>query len=510
MVEYFVGLYISNIFKVIIFSLLVFLILRRTNFEKFKKITEKYSNYILFSLIFLYIIVFSTLSILKHNNFNTNCYDLASYIQPIYQTLKGNFLYCSHEGKIYLGVHTSFSLLLFVPFYFIYPSPYLILFLQSVILATGAIPVYLIAKEKLKNNTLSLIFSFLYLIYPPLHYINLYDFHPDILVIPSFLFAFYFMQKQDYFKMCIFLLIAFLTKEQMSLITFIFGIYILIFHKKYILGSMISLVSLVWFFTSVFYIIPYFAGGVYQHFSGYNYLGETFSDKIKTIFTQPIFLAKNLLTPVKIGYIILIFLPLCFLSFLSLYILFSFPTFAINLLSNTIQHNSIFFQYTASIIPFLFISAIHGFQKIKIKNFSIFLLSLSLFFSYYFGPSPISKTFWDKNYKLGEFKTLNFYKSVYIPTSRTNILKEAIKKIPENASCSAQTQVCPHLINREKLYMFPNIPEDTNYIVIDKKGNIWPMTHKKEYEDYVKKLLADKRYNVIFERDGVIVLKRKY
>lgn len=508
--EYFAKLYIINIFKIIIFSIFIFLIYRKINLnpERYKIFAERNSKFILLFLVILYTIVFSLLSILKHNNFNTNCYDLASYLQPIYQTIKGNLLYCSPEGKNYLGVHSTFSLLLFVPFYYIFPDAHFILFLQSLILALGAVPIYLIAKEKLTKSH-SLLFAFLYLICPPLHYINLYDFHSDILVVPSFLFAFYFLSKKDYLKMCIFLTIAFLTKEQMSLTILIFGLYIFFIHKKRILGASISIISLIWFFATVFYIIPYFSPSkTFQHFAGYGWLGDTFFDKIKTFFFNPLFVLENVLTPVKIGYVILLFLPVAYLSFLSSIILFAFPTFFINLLSNTIQHNSIFFQYTASIIPFLFISAIYGFSKIKIKKFSLLILFLSLFFSYYFGPSPLSKSFWCKNYQLGEFKTLNFNISCYLPTSHTSVLLKAIKIIPENSSASVQTQIAPHLINREELYLFPDIPKNTEYIIIDKKGNIWPLIDRNEYEIIVKKLLQDKRYTIIFEKDEVIVLRR--
>ncbi len=509
--EEFVKLYITNIFKIIIFSATIFLIYRKINLnpERYKNFTERWAKFILLFLVILYTIVFSLLSILKHNNFNTNCYDLASYLQPIYQTIKGNFLYCSHEGKNYLGVHTSFSLLLFVPFYYVFPDARFILFLQSLVLALGAVPLYLIAREKLTKN-LSLLFAFLYLIYPPLHYINLYDFHPDILVVPSFLFAFYFLSKKDYLKMYIFLAIVCLTKEQMSLTILIFGLYIFFIHKKRTKGASISIISLIWFFTSVFYIIPYFSPSkTFQHFLGYSYLGFTLTDKIKTIFFNPQFVLENVLTPVKIGYIILLFLPVAYLSFLSSIILFAFPTFFINLLSNTIQHNSIFFQYTASIIPFVFISAIYGFSKIKIKNFSLLILFLSLFFSYYFGPSPLSKSFWCKNYQLGEFKTLNFNISCYLPTLHTSVLQKAIKIIPENSSISAQTQIAPHLINRKGLYLFPDIPKNTEYIIIDKKGNIWPIVDRNEYMTIVQKLLLDKRWTIIFEEDGVVVLRGK-
>jgi len=100
-----------------------------------------------------------------------------------------------------------------------------------------------------------------------------------------------------------------------------------------------------------------------------------------------------------IDYLTKIFLPLGFFSLLSpLTLIFGIPDFSINLLSNNSQLRQIYYQYTSTITPFIFISGIYGvkqfikwFPKIPKLYIIIYLLVFTLFSAYFFGPLPGAK-----------------------------------------------------------------------------------------------------------------------
>jgi uncharacterized membrane protein len=125
--------------------------------------------------------------------------DLGVMDQALWNTLKGRFLMADHTRiddnfRCYLTNHFRPILLLFLPFYIFFPDPKTLLFLQSVSIALGAIPLYLLAKEKLKNELSCIFLICSYLLYPYIGNANLFEFHPNSLI-PCFLLFFLSLVK---------------------------------------------------------------------------------------------------------------------------------------------------------------------------------------------------------------------------------------------------------------------------------------------------------------------------
>ena len=89
--------------------------------------------------------------------------DLAIFEQSLWMTLQGHFFYSSLLTMSQFGLHNSPILFFILPVYALFQNTEVLLILQSFIYGLGAIPVYLIAREKLKGG-LGLFFSGLYLL----------------------------------------------------------------------------------------------------------------------------------------------------------------------------------------------------------------------------------------------------------------------------------------------------------------------------------------------------------
>lgn len=95
------------------------------------------------------------------------------------------------------------------------------------------------------------------------------------------------------------------------------------------------------------------------------------------------------------------------------------------------------------------------------------LLSCALASVIVFGPSPLSASFWLKDFKLAPFRTLNFHKSQYQSDGRRSLLVEAVGFIPLEAVVSGEQFLLPLVYDRGGLRVFPELG-GANAVFIDR------------------------------------------
>lgn len=246
---------------------------------------------ILWVLISCYAVTFSYYSIQTHNSFSTG-YDLANADQTIWNSAYGQFFSLSSKGKLLsrLTIHADFILAVLAPIYLVWDDVRMLLIIQSVFLALGAIPTFLIGQYVLKNNLYALVIAVLYLLNPNMQWTNMYDFHGVALAIPLLLFTFYFALRKQWKWYALFAFFSILTKEEIPLMIAMIGLYIFFFLKNKKVGLISFLFGVSWFCIVVFIVMPYVRGGQ-EHwvFAWYQLSGpETEGDLPKTPFVQEI------------------------------------------------------------------------------------------------------------------------------------------------------------------------------------------------------------------------------
>ena len=82
------------------------------------------------------------------------------------------------------------------------------------------------------------------------------------------------------------------------------------------------------------------------------------------------------------------------------------------------------------------------------------------------------------------------------------VIAEALAKVPADASVSADQALGAQLSARERITTFPLIG-GADYVVLDSQGRYGPWRARA-----LKKLRANPDYELVFERDGVLVFKR--
>ncbi|MEA2036095.1 MAG: DUF2079 domain-containing protein [Nanoarchaeota archaeon] len=403
-------------------------------------------------MIITYFVLFSTLSILKHESFFSTAHDLGVYDQSVWG-YRNLHLTDSVGGTPILAGHVQPILFIMSLFYLIYSSPITLLVIQSFMIALGALPLYLLSMRVLKNRLVSLSISAAYLLYPSIQFANLFDFHPLVLAVPFIFFSFYFLEKRNYKAFMISLFLAGLCKEYIPLIFLPLGIYIFLSHKKKGLGMLIALVGVGWFVINVKLIVPIFSRGHYLSIAANSYFGSSFSEIIRTIITRPIYVAQYLLVLNKLAFLILLLTPVVLGVFAFLapeFLLLGITEIAIVFLYTPNSLSDIVYHHQVLLVSFIMIATIYGIRRLNkfvkarklipkkniMPGISILLLSTAFFANMSYGPFAI----------LYDLEDFNPY-SEYAKTGH-----EFLSMIPEDVSVAAPNWILPHLSHRKNAY----------------------------------------------------------
>lgn len=461
-----------------------------THISKIRNI--EFYDLIVLLAIFVYGIIFSYFTVLKHNVFQSFAWDLGIFDQALYTTLRGKFLYYTPE--LYLNLsgcvfaqHISPILLLLLPLYAIRPSATTLLVVKSFVLALGAFPLYLIANKVLKNKKISALLALIYLLYPPLQAANWFDFQPQVFL-PLFIFSSYYFMKVRRWKLYFLMtLLALMVQEHIAIIIFVLSAYILVSHWKTLLPALkdrqinealISIATMmlciIWFISAI-------------HWKGSFPINQQFIERYKAVGTysvlgvkkDPLFLPVNVLLnpqrawdaimydyPIKLLYIVLLFGPLAFLPFRSTLSLGIFALLMPFLLSNYWAYYTIGAHYPLYILSFIFLAAVNALKQIHPKAqlpiLEIALMATILLIASTSPLSPMSEPFGAAKMRILWYPDVNLS-----PTEHSESLHDLLRLIPPEASVLTQNHIFPHVSARLHAYVVPPIEpyeNDTTYV----------------------------------------------
>jgi uncharacterized membrane protein len=339
---------------------------------------------------------------------------------------------------------------------------------------------------------------------PFIQFTNLYDFHAVVLATTFLLAAFYFLIKKRYILMTIFLILSGITKEQVWIVTSIFGFFLLFqkIKKIKILGLGIIIFSIAIFLFLVSYAIPQSLGSQHFALAYYSDFGNSPSQVIKNVIFSPQQVTSVIFEQTRLEYLKQIFMPMGFISILSpVLLIFALPDLLINLLSNNPQLYQRYYQYSATITHFIFISAIYTiktiikwFPKLPKLYLGIYLIFFTLLSAYLLGPLPKSK------YP----NTAMFTK----PYPDGKIVENLLSKIPEKYSVAATNNLGAHLSHRQQLTTIPlGIANSDVILFLLNDGSAKPSLRVQR--DMANTLSRDKNYIKIFMKDDFVVFKKR-
>jgi uncharacterized membrane protein len=431
-------------------------------------ILVRYEVWIVAALAASYLILYGVLSVLRHTTYHSFGSDLGIFDQVFWNTTQGRPFESTISLSLplphsYFGDHFAIIYWLLFPFYYLVPRPETLLVIQTVFLGLGAIPLYLLARDRLPAGYPRLVWVLAYYLFLPVAYVNLFDFHETALSVVPLGLTLYFLMRGNIGWFLLSLLSTFLVKEEMPLIGMAFGVFIILGLRRLKLGLGVLAGSLAAFFAIVNLIMPALAGGssgpYFRARLAYRYgeLGGSPGEILIRSLTDPIRVFRLLAQPKKIKFLIALFGPVlgltAFSGFAAVLVL---PTLAYLLISNYEPQFSFTSHYVAPLIPLVLGTSLIGLSRFRADIQSWLaggVLLSSLVFSVFFGDLPFSRHF---DYSL--FREEPRY-TAFIPS---------LSLIPADASVASENNLTPHLTHRRHIYVieFEGI-QDAEYLALD-------------------------------------------
>jgi len=175
--------------------------------------------------IMTYTAVFTTLCSLRYQAFfSYEWEDEAAENQMLWNTAHGDLFQQTIFDRKFLIDHFSPIYIFIAPFYRLFPKIYTFYFILSIGLGLGALPIYFLSKNLLNSSFKAMSISYIYLFYPPLHWMNFSaPLEPVLFSVPLLLSAFYFFIKNKLKTSMVFILLPFMCKENIALVVILLG-----------------------------------------------------------------------------------------------------------------------------------------------------------------------------------------------------------------------------------------------------------------------------------------------
>lgn len=463
------------------------------------------------TMILVFVVIFASLSYRQHVLLGTFGFDLGIFDQGIWLLSQFEEPFVTVRGLNFFGNHLNLTSVLFVPFYWLGAGPGFLNVVQVLAIASGAIPLWLIARERLGNDWIALPVSAAYLLNPTLQWGTWWGFHPDALAITPFLFASYFAMRKrwGWFSFCI--VLTLFAKEDAALIVFGLGLYIALKLDRKV-GALTSLAALAWLLAATKLFIPLANGGQGPFYEDlYGAFGSDIVSIARNVLFNPTQVLDLASEEERLTYFRHLLTPVAFLALLSpLLLAVAGPQLLANIISVQPYTYQIRYQYSLLITTVIFLATVQAIRKrgktMGQRRFLVGLLvACALASNVALSPSPIGT---------------QFDESIWPTVSPTPDIKRAgLALIPEDAAVSATYYLVPQLTHRREIFEYPNPwspanwgvsgeetadPTSIDYLAID-TGLLGQGEHAERYRDLTS---PDGEFRVIWSEVGVEIAER--
>ena len=488
--------------------------------------------------------------------------DSAMYEEHLWNLTHGKGFRSYLDQGLFLGEHVQVIHLLLLPVYLLWPSHLLLELSESLALASGAIPIFWIARRQTGSRRAGVLLATAYLLYAPMHFldisIDIKTFRPTSFGVPALLFAIDQLERRRYRGGLFLLLLALSAKEDYAIVIAPLGLWLAFGQgrfresfsagnrRRFWIGLALAVGAALYLLLVVTVLIPYFRSGAKVHYAQYfGNLGHSPRELVENVFTRPLAVLKKLLSLRSALYALALLLPVGFLPLRDWKRLaVGVPLFGILCLMELANSSAgesgalliPFHHFHAPLIPIVFWSAAGGLGNVWKRNgipgddpdsatseqsasrvgrrifAAHFVWTSALASGLFLSLGPLGTTFWDSH-------SAWYWKALYVPDKRAAMFARIADLIPKDARVASTDFIHPRFTHYARSYDYSGyqrkvsgyrstVPDDTDYIVIDTQhrySRIKTPDQIPEYRDHPDQweLLPDRTEGYF------IVLKRK-
>jgi uncharacterized membrane protein len=408
-----------------------------------------------------------------HRGYGDSAFDIGLYDQGVWLLSRFHAPYVTLMGRNLFGDHTQFSLLVLVPLYWVRPDATTLLYTQALVMALGAVPVYMLAMRRLRNPAFATVFVAAFLLHPALARSNLENYHPDSFLIPIIGLAIYaaIENKPRMFLICSAL--ALMCKEDVVLILLPIALWYAIRHNRRV-GAFVVAASIAFaaFATNVImrsligvptlntWRIPF--GGVH------GFLMEALRQPADVVK----YLIKGEHPNGRPFYVWQMIAPTGLLFFVAPEVAVTVvAVLAINVMSTFGYQHQIAYHYSMVLLPGLALGTVYAVARLRslpLRVIAVAVVGLSALWSaYLWGPYPFSF-----------HSEIPHWSPAY---SAVHDIDQVRKQLPAHAVVSTYYTFAPHVDHRRRVYMWPTPFSASYWGTFKQEGKRLPFADDVQY-----------------------------
>jgi uncharacterized membrane protein len=453
---------------------------------------------------------FSALAARRHGAFLSHRFDLGNMTQALWSTTQGRPLEvttATGDQMSRLGSHVDPLLVLFTPLWWIWPSPAMLTTAQALALASGALPVFWLARKHVGDERAAWCLAIAYLLYPAIQWNALNDFHPVAFAIPLLLLMVWFLDEDRLFAAAVVGVLAASSKENVPLVIAGLGVWYAVRRGRPLAGTVIMATGLAWTAFAVLVVVPRFSHGPNPFYGRYASVGGSPEGIVHTLFHDPLRVWGAATTSADLRYLVLLLVPLLGLWAMEpLLALAAAPILALNLLSDFWSMNRIEYQYVSGIVPCLFAAAAIGAGRLGRKRALVAAAAvlMAVGIAALSGPLAAIRTY-------GEGSRAPNMRSMPAAGAKLKALRSAIALVPPAAAVTASNRVGAHLSERRRIFLFP-VRAHADWVVVD-TADTWlaaagEAVDPKLFDAELAELHRDPAWRLVFHEAGVEAYRR--
>jgi uncharacterized membrane protein len=462
-----------------------------------------------------YAAFFAYYTVANHHNLRTASLDLGLEDNLIWNLVHGGpFMKSSPlagPNESHFGFHATLFAYVIGLFYLLAQRAETLLVFQAVMIALGAVPLYLFARRHL-GNWAGAVIAVCYILYPPVHGSNLYDFH-YIPLGPVLLWSTLWLleERRDVWA-AVAVALTLSVREDVAVGLVIVGGYLVLSGVRPRAGVVVASVAAAYFVVLKMVLMPralHGASSFIHQYAGLLPAGEhSFGSVIKTVVGNPAFTLASLLERDKLIYVLQIAVPLCFIPWLDrMGVLCSLPGFFFTLLATQYPPLvQISFQYTAHWTSYLFIALVWNLERVgaagdrdslrRRRAWMVALVAAMVVTTHQYG------ALLQQNTARGGFGPYVF-STTDADRARYATLREVIRMVPPRAKIVSSENVVPHVTQRPDSYTLREGLFDAEYLLV-------LLPARGDESRFVRDALRSGEFGVVTVREPFLLARRGF
>ncbi|MCM8776080.1 MAG: DUF2079 domain-containing protein [Candidatus Omnitrophica bacterium] len=456
--------------------------------------------YAIWILFMVYGLLFVWQQMTEYLALDINFIPFGFYDYMLYYLFQGKLNY---TGELHGFYHANNILILLAPIWYLFRSPMVLVLAHGMIAAAAVLPLYGIVRLKFHDPVLGLVIAFVYLNFRYLQNLLQMNFCVEIFY-PLLIFAsLWSAMKERWFLYTVCVILGLSVKEDSPIYFSMLGCLLCFLSRKRVAGFLTILFAAVYFLFIFRIFLPAtgndIATGDLQNFGRY---GNSFAEVGWNLIRNPVWGLEALFgSPDKWETWFNLLSRLVFLPVLSPAILLVGGSLFLLFFRGDVSFIDLRFQYSAAVIPFVFIAFVFGFSNVLRRI-----------------PER-----WRSQFSWGICLALILINGGHFTTTRfraDDLRTIALaKSIPQGANVVTHGHLLPYIGYRKYNYYFARPWENKNqslhaayakadYYLIDFHVNLYPL-NREDLEATVLRLKNDADYETVIENAGTQYLFRK-